>query len=110
MTGESFDLGGVLKRVQELQHRIVLAQADLAETEVTRTAAGMVSVTMTGNGEVTRVTFNQAVLDGDAESLGALTLSAIGQVAAAVKELSAERLGAVAAGLEVPPGTQLTRR
>ena len=55
MTGESFDLGGVLKRVQELQHRIVLAQADLAETEVSRTAAGMVTVTMTGNGEVTRV-------------------------------------------------------
>jgi DNA-binding YbaB/EbfC family protein len=91
----------LLEKTQELQRRFVLAQADLAETELAGTAgAGMVTVTMRGDGVVTRVAFDQAVFDeGDAASLGALTLAAIRQAADAVKAVTEEKMAAVSAGL-----------
>jgi DNA-binding YbaB/EbfC family protein len=91
----------LLEQTQELQRRFVLAQADLAETELAGTAgAGLVTVTMRGDGVVTRVAFDQAVFEeSDAESLGALTLAAIRQAAEAVKAVSEERMAAVSAGL-----------
>jgi DNA-binding YbaB/EbfC family protein len=95
------NLGDLLSRLKETQQRLAVAQADLAETELTGTAGGgLVSVTMRGNGEVTQVAFDPAVFDeSDAESLGALTLAAINQAADAVKSAATERLTEASAGL-----------
>ncbi len=75
MAGEPTTLRDLAKQAQEMRERLVLAQAELAEMEVTGSAGGgLVTVTMRGDGEVTRVAFDQAAVDrGDAESLAALT-------------------------------------
>jgi nucleoid-associated protein EbfC len=90
----------LLDQTRELQRRVNLAQADLMETELSGTAGGgLVTVTMTGDGTVTRVAFDQAVFDeGDAESLGGLTLAAIGQAHEAVRALAADKVAAVSEG------------
>ncbi len=108
MAGEPPNLEDLVKQTQEVQRRLVLAQADLAETEVTGTAGGgLVTVTMTGSGEVTRVAFDQAVFDeGDAESLGALTLAVISQATDAIKSLTTEKMAAVSAGFQAALGTR----
>jgi nucleoid-associated protein EbfC len=85
------------KQVRDLQERLHLAVSDLTETEVTRTTAdGLVTVTMTGNGVVTRVAFDQAAFDErDAQSLASRTMAAIGQATAAAKSLSAKKIAVI---------------
>ena len=106
MATEPFALQDLTRQTQEMRQRLVLAQAELAETEVTGTAGGgLVSVTIRGDGEVTRVAFDQAVFEqGNAESLGALTLTAIRHATDEIKSLTAEKMAAVSAGLQAALG------
>jgi nucleoid-associated protein EbfC len=94
----------VIRQAQDVRERLILAHAELAETEVTGTAGGgLVTVTMRGNGEVTRVVFDQAAIDeGDAGSLAALTLTALRQAADAIKSLTTEKMAKVSGGIELP--------
>ncbi len=89
----------------------MLARTELAETEVTGTAGGgLVTVTMRGDGEVTRVAIDQAAVDeGDAESLAALTLAAICHAIDAVKSLTTEKMGAISGVLEAALGAEAAR-
>lgn len=91
----------LLEQTKELRRRIVLAQADLAETELAGTAgAGLVTVNMRGDGVVTRVAFDPAVFDdGDAESLAALTLAAINRATEAIRAVTEQKMAAVSYGL-----------
>jgi nucleoid-associated protein EbfC len=90
---------------QNLQQQLAVARSDLAEMELTRTAGeGLVTVTMTGDGVVTRVAFDQAVFDErDVASLGTLTLAAIRQAADAVNAISAELMTTVFETAMGPP-------
>jgi nucleoid-associated protein EbfC len=112
VAGTTPDLGDLVSQLKETQQRLVLAQAELAETELTRTAGGgLVSVTMRGNGEVTRVAFDPAVFDeSDADSLGALTLAAISQATDAVKAVAAEKVTEASAGLQAAHAAMDTGR
>ena len=107
MAGDQTTLQDVARQARELAERLVLVQAELAEMEVTGSAAsGLVTVTMRGDGEVTRVAFDQAALDqGDPESLAALTLTAIRHATDALKSLTADKMAALTAGMEAAMGT-----
>ena len=98
----------LVKQTEEMRQQLLLAQADLTEMELTRTTSdGLVTVTMKGDGVVTRVAFDQAVFDErDAESLGALTVAAITQATDAVKSLCAERMTAICASFEDATGVK----
>jgi len=108
VAGESLNLRDLAKQAQEMRQRLLLAQAELAETEVTGTSGGgLVTVTMRGDGEVTRVAFDQAAVDqGDAGSLAALTLAAIRHATDALKSLTTEKMAAVAAGIQAARGAE----
>jgi DNA-binding YbaB/EbfC family protein len=95
-----------MQQAQEMQQQLVSAQAELAEAELTGTAGdGLVRVTMRGDGEVTRVVFDQAAIDeGDAEFLARLTLTAMREAMDAVKASSRERMAAVAGDLRAAMG------
>jgi DNA-binding YbaB/EbfC family protein len=103
------DFQELLKHTQDLQEQIALARSDLAETELTRTVGeGLVAVTMTGDGRVTRVAFDEAVFDQqDVASLGTLTLAAVTQAADAVNALSTERMTAIRGNFEAAVGRPL---
>jgi DNA-binding YbaB/EbfC family protein len=92
----------LMRHAQEMQHELVLAQTELAETEVTGTAGGgLVTVIMRGDGEVTRVAFDQAAVDqGDADALAALTFTAIRNATDTIKSIAADKMASVREGFE----------
>jgi nucleoid-associated protein EbfC len=104
VAGEPPTLQDLAKRAQELRERLVFAKIELAEMEVTGSAdGGMVTVTMRGDGEVARVTFDQAAVDeGDAKSLAALTLTAIRRAADTLKSIIADKMAELSASIAVP--------
>lgn len=113
MAGDQPTVQDLAKRAQELRERLVFAKIELAEMEVTGSAdGGMVTVTMRGDGEVTRVTFDQSAIDeGDAESLAAVTLTAIRRAAETLKSIVADKIAELSAGIAVPgPADQSWRR
>ncbi|HST98869.1 MAG TPA: YbaB/EbfC family nucleoid-associated protein, partial [Geodermatophilus sp.] len=81
----------LLEQAQQMQQQLAAAQEQLAQEEVTGTAGGgLVSVTMTGQGEVTAVTIAPAAVDpDDVESLQDLVVAAFRDASRAVNELTA---------------------
>jgi hypothetical protein len=95
------DMSELLKQAQQMQQQLAAAQEQLAREEVTGTAGGdLVSVTMTGQGEVTAVTIAPAAVDpDDLETLQDLIVAAFRDASRAVNELTASRMGPLAGGL-----------
>ncbi len=110
MAGDQTTLQDLARQARELAERLVLVQTELAEMEVTGSAdGGLVTVTMRGDGELTRVAFDQAAFDqGDAESLAALTLTAIRHATDALKSLTADKMATLTADMEATIGTKAT--
>ena len=73
------NLQQLMKQAQKMQQQMADAQAELAETEVTGTAGGgLVTVTLTGTGEVTAVKIDPKAVDpDDVETLEDLVLAAL---------------------------------
>ena len=95
------DMSALLKQAQQMQQQLAAAQEQLAQEEVTGTAGGdLVSVTMTGQGEVTAVTIAPAAVDpDDLETLQDLIVAAFRDASRAVNDLTASRMGPLAGGL-----------
>jgi DNA-binding YbaB/EbfC family protein len=102
-----FDLNAMLEQAQQMQAQLVAAQEELAATKVDG-AAGGVSVTLTGTGELAGVTISPGSFDaGDAESLadlGDLVVAAYRDGKAKVDALTADTLGPLAGGALGPAG------
>jgi len=73
-----FDMNALLQQAQALQEQFKNAQDDLANREVTGSAGGdLVTVTMTGTQEITKVTIKPEACDpDDVETLEDLVLAA----------------------------------
>ncbi|GAA5199793.1 YbaB/EbfC family nucleoid-associated protein [Rugosimonospora acidiphila] len=91
----------VLQRAQQMAQELVRTQQELAELECTGSAGGgLVSVAMRGDGQVTRVVIDQAVMDeGDAAALSALMLSALNQAWDAMRTIATDRVNAAKSGV-----------
>lgn len=91
----------LLKQAQKMQQQMAAAQAALAEAEVTGTAGGgLVTVTMSGTGEVSGVKIDPSAVDADdVETLEDLILAAIHNATEAVRELAEEKMGPLNAGM-----------
>lgn len=95
------NLQQLMKQAQKMQQQMVAAQAELAEAEVTGTAGGgLVSVAMSGSGEVKAVKIDPKVVDpDDVETLEDLVLAALHNAAEEVRTLTERKLGPLAGGL-----------
>jgi DNA-binding YbaB/EbfC family protein len=95
------DMSALLKQAQQMQQQLVSAQEELGHAEVTGTAGGgLVSATMTGNGELTAVTISPEAVDpDDLETLQDLVVAAVHDAKRAADQLAAERMGPLAGGL-----------
>ncbi len=74
-----FDMNALLAQAQAMQQQLANAQDELAGKTVTGSAGGdLVTVTMTGTGEVTSVVIKPEACDPeDTETLGDLVVAAI---------------------------------
>jgi nucleoid-associated protein EbfC len=99
--GQQPDLSQLMKQAQEMQQQLAAAQQELAATEVTGTAGGgLVSATMTGDGDLTALTIAPGAVDPeDLETLQDLVVAAVRDAKRAVDELTASRMGPLAGGL-----------
>jgi DNA-binding YbaB/EbfC family protein len=88
----------IMKQAQAMQRKLQQAQEQLAEEEVTGTAAGgMVEVTLKGNKTPVAVTIDPEAVDpDDVEMLEDMVLAALNDAMAQADELSNELLGPLA--------------
>ena len=95
------NLQGLLQQAQKMQQQMLEAQQKLAEAQVTGTAGGgLVTVTVTGAGEVVGLKIDPKAVDADdVETLEDLVLAALRDAAQAAADLQTETMGPVTGGL-----------
>jgi nucleoid-associated protein EbfC len=95
------NLQQLMKQAQKMQQQLAVAQAELAEAEVTGTAGGgLVTVTMTASGEFRAVKIDPTTVDpDDVETLEDLVLAAIHNATEAARVMTEEKMGPLSAGM-----------
>ena len=101
--GQQFKM---LKQIQQMQARMAKVQEELGEKTVTGTAGGgVVEVVANGHQKVLSVTVKPEVVDpADVEMLQDLVLAAVNDAMDKARELATKEMGAVTAGMGLPPG------
>jgi DNA-binding YbaB/EbfC family protein len=97
MSDEGFDINALLNQAMAMQQQMAEAQEQAANQSVEGQAGGgAVKVTMTGGGEVTRVSIAPAAVDPtDVEMLEDLVLAAFHDAQAKVAEIRQAAIGEI---------------
>ena len=98
---QGFDINALMQQAQAMQVQMQQAQAEMAVTTISGTAGGgLVTVQMTGAGEVTAVTIKPEAVDPeDTESLGDLIVAALRDANNQATALAQQKLGPMAGGM-----------
>jgi hypothetical protein len=93
----------MFEQIQKMQADMQAAQDALANTLVEGTAGGgLVKATVTGDGELRRISIDPSVVDpSDVETLEDLVRAAVLDAMRQAKELQAQQLGAATGGLDL---------
>src|SRR5215212_1999725 len=96
-----FDMGAMMKQVQQMQAEMAEAQEKLKDEVVEASAGGgMVKVKMSGDLRLLEVTIDpQAVDPDDTELLQDMALAATNEALRSAQELASSKLGGIAGGL-----------
>ena len=99
----------IMKQAQQLQSRMASMQQELEAAEVEgRAGGGMVSVVMSGKGEVKKVAIDPSLMkEEEREILEDLVVAACADAKSKAEQLAAEKMKSVAGGLPLPPGLGL---
>jgi DNA-binding YbaB/EbfC family protein len=101
--GQQFKM---LKQLQQMQARMAKVQEELGSKMVTGTAGGgVVEVVANGHQKVLSVMVKPEVVDpADVEMLQDLVLAAVNDAMDKARELASKEMGALTAGMGLPPG------
>ena len=99
----------MMKQVQELQSKMAELQSELEAMEVEgASGAGLVKVTLTGKGLMTRVSIDPSLIKpNEAEILEDLIIAAHNDAKQKAEKAMAEKMQALTSGLPLPPGLKL---
>src|SRR5690606_1454865 len=101
-------LGNIMRQAQQMQEKMQRVQEEIARMEVTgESGAGMVNVTLTGKHQCRKIEISADALKEDKEFVEDLVAAAINDAVQKVEEASRAKLGAVTAGMQLPPGMNL---
>jgi DNA-binding YbaB/EbfC family protein len=101
-------LAGLMKQAQAMQENMKRAQEQLASIEVEgQSGAGLVKVVMTCKHDVKRVVIDPSLLADDKDMLEDLVAAAFNDAVRRAEEVSQEKMGALTAGMPLPPGMKL---
>lgn len=103
------NLGQMLKQAQQVQVRMQEMQERLAGIEIDgQSGGGMVSVTLSGKGDLRRLKIDPALLKPeDAEVVEDLIVAAHADARAKLEARLAEEMAKITGGLNLPPGMSL---
>ena len=103
------DLMGMMKQVKDMQERMQRMQEELGAIEVTGSSGGgLVSVTLTGKGDMKRVHIDPSLLKPEeAEIIEDLIVAASSDAKSKVEAQLQEKMSEVTGGLPLPPGMKL---
>lgn len=100
------NIAQLMQQAQKMQENLQRAQEELAKLEVTGTAGGMVSVTLTGAKECRKVRIDPSILS-DQEMAEDLIAAAFNDASNKIDAESKDRMGSATAGMQLPPGMKL---
>jgi len=101
-------LGNMMKQAQMMQENMKKMQEQLGSIEVEgQSGAGMVKVSMTCRYDVKRVAIDPSLLADDKDMLEDLVAAAVNDAVRKVEATSQEKMGALTAGLGLPPGFKM---
>jgi DNA-binding YbaB/EbfC family protein len=94
----------MMKQAQQMQAQMEKAQQELAQETVEGSAGGgMVTVTFTGQLDITAISIDKDAVDpDDVEMLQDMVLSAVKDGLERAKTLQQERLSAITGGMQLP--------
>jgi DNA-binding YbaB/EbfC family protein len=93
----------MFQQIQKMQADMQTAQDALANATIDATAGGgVVKATVTGDGELRRISIDPSVVDpDDIETLEDLVVAAVVEAMRQAKELQSQKLGAATGGLDL---------
>src|ERR1051325_12154088 len=99
----------MMEQVQQMQSQMQQAQEELKNETVQATAGGgMVTVTATGDGEISQIKIDPKAIDpDDPEMLEDTIVAAVNEALRAAENLAQKKLGGAVGGLDLPPGLGL---
>jgi len=103
------DMFGMMKQVQAMQEKFATMQAEMEALDVEgRSGGGMVKITMTAKGQAKSVQIDESLLQAsEKDILEDLITSAFNDGKSKGEALMQEKMGALTAGLPIPPGLKL---
>ena len=94
----------MLKQMQQMQSKLAKVQAELEQEQIEATAGGgAVKAVVTGQQKLVSITVDPEVA-ADVEMLQDLVVAAVNEAMDRSRQLAADRMQSVAAGLGLPPG------
>lgn len=101
-------LAGLMKQAQQMQDNMKKVQEQLASIEVEgQSGAGLVKVTMTCRNDVKRISIDPSLMSDDKEMLEDLVVAAMNDALRRAEQTASEKMGAMTAGMGLPPGFKL---
>ena len=101
-------IGNLMKQAQKMQEDMQRAQEEIATMEIEgQSGGGLVKVVMNGAHEARRVSIDDSLVGDDKDMLEDLVAAAINDASQKLAQASKDKLGALAGGLELPPGMKL---
>lgn len=103
------DFMKMMKQAKDLQAKMASLQEEIAALEVEGVAgAGLVRVTLSGKGEMRRLSIDPSLFkEDDVEILEDLIIAAHGDAKVKAEEAMQEKMKELTGGLQLPPGMQL---
>ena len=103
------DLMGLMKQAKEMQSKMQSAQAEVADLEAEgRAGGGMVTVTLTGEGNMKGLKIDPSLIDGEeAEILEDLIVAAYQDAKVRLDEAKAETMKSAFGDMQLPPGMKM---
>jgi len=103
------NLGQMMKQAQAMQAKMQEIQAALERTEVAGVAGGgMITVTVTGKGEMRRIKIDPKLIDpNEATMLEDLIVAAVNDARGKAEQLKEAEMAKLTGGLQLPPGFKL---
>lgn len=98
------NMGGMLKKAQQMQKKMFQMQEELAQREIeVSVGGGMVKVVANGVPEIVSIEINPEVVDPeDVEMLQDLILSAVSDALTKAQEMVSTEMSKITGGLSIP--------